>query len=244
MKRTRVLALAGLLIFIGIFPTLADELNNVLNPDPTPTVQAEVPSEAPSISPTDAPSPTALSSPEPVASPNADSEISPSPSPSPSETPAAPLETQPRFVLRFPTSSPVDPRARAFFLPAVFVSADSSIPTLACIRGNGTLLDVGVKGHDDGSLGGVVVKGDMSDFLVLQGTTAAISQAINSNGGLKIYTGVNGVANHTIAFQFVGLNKAALDTQFCGAATSVAWTTLRAIGLDQNVIKGSGVLKR
>lgn len=266
-KARRLLSRLIALLLISVFativaPTLAEELTggNQVNPaQSSPTGNAE-PSPSESSTPSESPEPTQIT-PTPTSSSSmsatqsptiaaSDAEISgeamTSDSPTAKVEPQpAPLGNQPKYILRIPNSASVDPRARSYFLPQILAYPTNPTPsTLACITGEGVLLDLLEKGKVEAlEVSAVEVVGDRSNQILLTGDAMAITKVINAAGGLQIYSNTTGVANKSVLFQFVALSKPVLDPAFCSAARSSARLDLRPLGLAQSTVKGGGKLK-
>lgn len=243
-----------------VAPTLAEELTggdqqNEAQASPAPTLEQTSTDSSTVISPVETVTTTSSASPSPTINPtptNSETEsvgsIEQVPSDSEtvnSEPPPGPLEDQPKYTLRFPSNSSVDPRAKNFFLPQVMATPSASVPsTLVCITGRGVSLDLMEKRKSEGlEDGNIQISGDRSGQILLVGNTMAIISAINSHGGLLIYSSSTGVANKSLFFQFVALSKPVLDPAFCAAARTTTVVNLRALGLEQSTVKGSGKLK-
>jgi len=233
-----------------IAPTIADELSSSSEivqpaqqapaPTPTPTEVEVTPTPTPSASPT----------PEAEISRPAIASTSPTPLAESGETvtakdePPAPLEIQPKYVLRIPNSVAVDPRARSYYLPHIYAAADGAEFTMACISGAGVTFDSRAKQSSQNSdEGRDLIMGDQSGFLLISSTSARTVNLINSYTGLLVSSANGGLANKALTMRFVAVTAPVVDPTFCSAAQSSASTAFRPLGLEQSTVKGGGKLK-
>jgi hypothetical protein len=232
-----------------IAPTIADELSS----SPEVVQQTAQPAPAPAPSPTEVeatPTPSASPTPEAQITRPAIASTSPTPLAESGESvtvkdePPAPLEIQPKYVLRIPNSVAVDPRARSYFLPHIFAAADGAQFTMACISGAGITFDTRNKQSSQNSDEGKdLVMGDQSGFLLISSTTARVVNLINSYTGLLVSSANGGLANKALTMRFVAVTAPVVDPTFCSAAKSSAATAFRPLGLEQSTVKGGGKLK-
>jgi hypothetical protein len=232
-----------------IAPTIADELSS----SPEVVQQPAQPAPAPTPSPTEVeatPTPSASPTPEAQITRPAIASTSPTPLAESGESvtvkdePPAPLEIQPKYVLRIPNSVAVDPRARSYFLPHIFAAADGAQFTMACISGAGITFDSRNKQSSQNSDEGKdLVMGDQSGFLLISSTTARVVNLINSYTGLLVSSANGGLANKALTMRFVAVTAPVVDPTFCSAAKSSAATAFRPLGLEQSTVKGGGKLK-
>jgi hypothetical protein len=232
-----------------IAPTIADELSS----SPEVVQQPVQPAPAPTPSPTEVeatPTPSASPTPEAQITRPAIASTSPTPLAESGESvtvkdePPAPLEIQPKYVLRIPNSVAVDPRARSYFLPHIFAAADGAQFTMACISGAGITFDTRNKQSSQNSDEGKdLVMGDQSGFLLISSTTARVVNLINSYTGLLVSSANGGLANKALTMRFVAVTAPVVDPTFCSAAKSSAATAFRPLGLEQSTVKGGGKLK-
>jgi hypothetical protein len=232
-----------------IAPTIADELSS----SPEVVQQPAQPAPAPTPSPTEVeatPTPSASPTPEAQITRPAIASTSPTPLAESGESvtvkdePPAPLEIQPKYVLRIPNSVAVDPRARSSFLPHIFAAADGAQFTMACISGAGITFDTRNKQSSQNSDEGKdLVMGDQSGFLLISSTTARVVNLINSYTGLLVSSANGGLANKALTMRFVAVTAPVVDPTFCSAAKSSAATAFRPLGLEQSTVKGGGKLK-
>jgi hypothetical protein len=235
-----------------IAPTLADELST--DPamlQPVTSTAGESSTLTVSDTSTSSPSPNATFSPEPQISrpPVANSSASALPESSESATangPGIPLEVQPKYTLRIPSSAAIDPRATTYFATHIFASQpDPDVDfTMVCISGAGLNFDVKVKKSTDNSPeGDELITGDLSGNLIISASTNRVVNLINSYNGLFISSTGGGLAGRSLTYRFIAVTKPVADPEFCGAARSGAITTFRALGLDLSTVKGGGKLK-
>jgi hypothetical protein len=232
-----------------IAPTIADELSS----SPEVVQQPAQPAPAPTPSPTEVeatPTPSASPTPEAQITRPAIASTSPTPLAESSESvtvkdePPAPLEIQPKYVLRIPNSVAVDPRARSYYLPHIYAAADGAQFTMACISGAGVTFDSRNKQSSQNSDEGKdLVMGDQSGFLLISSTTARVVNLINSYTGLLVSSANGGLANKALTMRFVAVTAPVVDPTFCSAAKSSAATAFRPLGLEQSTVKGGGKLK-
>jgi hypothetical protein len=231
-----------------IAPTIADELS--ASPE---VVQPAEPAPAPTPSITEAeatPTPTASPTPEAQITRPAIASTSPTPLAESGETvtvkdePPAPLEIQPKYVLRIPNSVAVDPRARSYYLPQIYAASDGAQFTMACISGSGVTFDSRSKQSSQNSdEGRDLIMGDQSGFLLISSTTARTVNLINSYTGLLVSSTNGGLANKGLTMRFVAVTAPVVDPTFCSSAKSSASTAFRPLGLEQSTVKGGGKLK-
>ena len=232
-----------------IAPTIADELSS----SPEVVQQPAQPAPAPTPSPTEVeatPTPSASPTPEAQITRPAIASTSPTPLAESGESvtvkdePPAPLEIQPKYVLRIPNSVAVDPRARSYYLPHVYAAAEGAQFTMACISGAGVTFDSRNKQSSQNSDEGKdLVMGDQSGFLLISSTTARVVNLINSYTGLLVSSANGGLANKALTMRFVAVTAPVVDPTFCSAAKSSAATAFRPLGLEQSTVKGGGKLK-
>jgi hypothetical protein len=232
-----------------IAPTIADELSS----SPEVVQQPAQPAPAPTPSPTEVeatPTPSASPTPEAQITRPAIASTSPTPLAESGESvtvkdePPAPLEIQPKYVLRIPNSVAVDPRARSYYLPHIYAAADGAQFTMACISGAGVTFDSRNKQSSQNSDEGKdLVMGDQSGFLLISSTTARVVNLINSYTGLLVSSANGGLANKALTMRFVAVTAPVVDPTFCSAAKSSAATAFRPLGLEQSTVKGGGKLK-
>jgi hypothetical protein len=232
-----------------IAPTIADELSS----SPEVVQQPAQPAPAPTPSPTEVeatPTPSASPTPEAQITRPAIASTSPTPLAESSESvtvkdePPAPLEIQPKYVLRIPNSVAVDPRARSYYLPHIYAAADGAQFTMACISGAGITFDSRNKQSSQNSDEGKdLVMGDQSGLLLISSTTARVVNLINSYTGLLVSSANGGLANKALTMRFVAVTAPVVDPTFCSAAKSSAATAFRPLGLEQSTVKGGGKLK-
>ena len=231
-----------------IAPTIADELSSSAEivqpagpaPAPTPSISAVEVTPTPSASPIPEPEITrpaiASSSPTPLAESGESVTVK--------DEPPAPLEIQPKYVLRIPNSVAVDPRARSYYLPHIYAAADGAEFTLACISGAAVTFDSRNKQSSQNSdEGRDLIMGDQSGFLLISSTTARVVNLINSYTGLLVSSTNGGLANKALTMRFVAVTAPVVDPTFCSAAKSSASTAFRPLGLEQSTVKGGGKLK-
>ncbi len=166
------------------------------------------------------------------------------------ELPPAPLEIQPRYLLKIPATAAVDPRARTYFFPSIYASVDGSAEgitvdyTMVCISGQGVSFDIKNKRlSDDEADGNLLTSGDLSSRLIVSGSTNAVLNLINSQFGLFAYSNGGSIAGRGVTFLFVAVSKPIVEPEFCSAAQSGATTTMRALGLVLSTVKGAGRLR-
>lgn len=251
---TRLLAFTLFAAVIStIAPTLADELSS----DPQmlqPVTQSQESSTVTitNETPTASPSPTASFTPEAVVSRPAIAQSSESPLPESSdsatvEAPAAPLDIQPKYIVKVPPTGAIDPRATTYFLPHIY--AGTSDPdaryTMVCINGtSGMRFDALQKGlPNNATEGSDLVFGDQTGLLILSAETNRVVNLINSFNGLFISTWSGGLSGRSLTLRFIAVTKPVTDPAFCSAAKSGAVMTLRPLGLDLSTVKGGGTLK-
>jgi hypothetical protein len=231
-----------------IAPTIADELTS--SPE---VVQPAEPAPSPTPSPAEVeatPTPSASPTPEADITRPAIASTSPTPLAESGESvtvkdePPAPLEIQPKYVLRIPNSVAVDPRARNYYLPHIYAAADGAQFTMACISGAGVTFDSRNKQSSQNSdEGRDQIMGDQSGFLLISSTTARVVNLINSYTGLLVSSTNGGLANKALTMRFVEVSAPVVDPTFCSAARSSSNTVIRPLSLEQSTIKGGGRLK-
>jgi hypothetical protein len=231
-----------------IAPTLADELSSdpaMLQPvtatnDSTTVIVGESASASASPDPTFSPEPE-ISRPA-IASSSA-SALPESTDSATAEGPGLPLEIQPKYILRIPSSSAIDPRATSNFGTHIYAASDTEF-TMACISGPGMIFDAKVKKAADNSPeGDELISGDLSGNLIISATTNRVVNLINSYNGLFVSSTGGGLAGRSLTYRFIAVSKPVVDPEFCSAARSGAVTTYRALQLGLSTVKGGGKLK-
>ena len=245
--------LGSLVLFAVVVSTIAPTIADELNTSPPEVVQPAEPAPAPTPTTTEVeatPTPSASPTPEAEITRPAIASTSPTPLAESGETvtvkdePPAPLEIQPKYVLRIPNSVAVDPRARSYYLPHIYAAADGAQFTMACISGAGITFDTRNKQSSQNSDEGKdLVMGDQSGLLLISSTTARVVNLINSYTGLLVSSANGGLANKALTMRFVAVTAPVVDPTFCSAAKSSAATAFRPLGLEQSTVKGGGKLK-
>jgi hypothetical protein len=245
--------LGSLVLFAVVVSTIAPTIADELNTSPPEVVQPAEPAPAPTPTTTEVeatPTPSASPTPEAEITRPAIASTSPTPLAESGESvtvkdePPAPLEIQPKYVLRIPNSVAVDPRARSYYLPHIYAAADGAQFTMACISGAGITFDSRNKQSSQNSDEGKdLVMGDQSGFLLISSTTARVVNLINSYTGLLVSSANGGLANKALTMRFVAVTAPVVDPTFCSAAKSSAATAFRPLGLEQSTVKGGGKLK-
>lgn len=238
-----------------VAPTLADELAD--DPSMMQPVSGEQTTSTVTIAPTEtetaSPTPNPTFTPEPEISRPAVSNSSAEPLPegessesATADGPGIPLEIQPRYILKIPATSGIDPRATNYFLPLIYgANEDPEVEfTMVCISAPALRFDMGVKGAANNSIeGDELITGDQSGQLIVSAKTNRVVNLINSGGGLFLSSNIGGLAGRSLTFRFVAVTKPVVDPAYCSAAKSGAITTVRALGLDLSTVKGGGKLK-
>jgi hypothetical protein len=245
--------LGSLVLFAVVVSTIAPTIADELNTSPPEVVQPAEPAPAPTPTTTEVeatPTPSASPTPEAEITRPAIASTSPTPLAESGESvtvkdePPAPLEIQPKYVLRIPNSVAVDPRARSYYLPHIYAAADGAQFTMACISGSGVTFDSRNKQSSQNSdEGRDQIMGDQSGFLLISSTTARVVNLINSYTGLLVSSANGGLANKALTMRFVAVTAPVVDPTFCSAAKSSATTAFRPLGLEQSTVKGGGKLK-
>jgi hypothetical protein len=245
--------LGSLALFAVVVSTIAPTIADELNTSPPEVVQPAEPAPAPTPSPTEVeatPTPSASPTPEAEITRPAIASTSPTPLAESGESvtvkdePPAPLEIQPKYVLRIPNSVAVDPRARTYYLPHIYAAADGAQFTMACISGAGVTFDTRNKQSSQNSdEGRDQIMGDQSGLLLISSSTARVVNLINSYTGLLVSSTNGGLANKGLTMRFVAVTAPVVDPTFCSAAQSSASTAFRPLGLEQSTVKGGGKLK-
>jgi hypothetical protein len=149
------------------------------------------------------------------------------------------LATQPKFVIRAPTTLTIDPRAMTKYLPQLSISGSEY--ALACIIGSNVNLDIAAKGSaSDAVENGIIVVGDLTSTLFVSGKNADVVNLINSNGGLLAFSSAGGLANRSITIEMVAMSKPGVKRAFCDFAKSSATLSFQSMGLEMNTNK-SGI---
>jgi hypothetical protein len=246
----------ALTLFAAIVSTVAPTLADELSSDPQ-MLQPALPASESSVVTisetfTASPSPEATFTPEPeISRPSIDS-ASESPLPESSESataqgPGVPIEIQPKYVVKVPTSSAIDPRATTYFLPHIYAAvSDPQVEfTMICASGtSGMRFDALQKGVPNNlTEGAELVSGDQTGLVIISAETNRAINLLNSYNGLFLSTRDGGLSGRTLTLRFVAVTRPVVDPLFCSAAKSGAITTLRPLGLDLSTVKGGGTLK-
>lgn len=230
VKMLRPLILIFLIVlFYKLVPTLASAL---IDPTPSP-------------SPSDSATPISSASPDPA------STVSPSPtSQSVSSTPSAsPLpeilsNTLQDIQIQIPESLPVDPRARTIYLPQIGLNSSHNL--LVCITSENSI-DVFTKGQPDTQFNGQdLISGDLSNFVMISGSSSQISEILNSDLGTSIFNNLRPIQNSTINLAATAVSMPTLNSSFCGAALpkNDRIITLKRLDLTINMRKNSIPLRK
>ncbi len=152
------------------------------------------------------------------------------------------LAIQPKFQFKLPSNLLVDPRAQAKFLPNSSVAGSEYV--LACITGNGINSDVLQKrvGSDQNS-NGIVVVGDLSANLYLSASADNLNATLNSANGLLAFSNGRSIANRSLSFRFIAVNKPGVDPKLCNQAKSAFTVNFLPMGLDLGIVKTEIKLK-
>ena len=246
-------------VFAKIAPTLADE--NSPAPDlstptasasPDSTVSAEpTPTPTPSESPSEEPTPTLSPVPsdpgtqEPSPVPTTSSEPTSSASPTPSPTPTVLALAKQKMVLKIPAKLNADPRANTLYFPSIQIASPEHL--LVCISSPDLYLDVYLRGQVDAKFSNIqLVAGDMSQQVLVTGTSQQVSALINGAGGLAVFNPAKPVAGSSIQIQAVAISMPSLNPAFCsqGAPRNVTNTKISPLGITLDFKKGDIPMKR
>lgn len=223
---SRFVAVAiAFLTITTIFPTLAED--NV-------PVSEVVESPTPQASP--APERTSTATPiEPVVNQSEAPSPEPSTSPTDEEAKVMVAKVQPRINFRFPNSVALDPRASVVNLPNIAISGGKV--GLVCLTSNG-VIDLSAKGvANNENEGSLLIAGDLSTQVRVSGSLSAVSELINSAGGLRVTAAQGRVVNSTLTARYVELSDKDLSADFCGKATNQRTIAFRALGLQMDTVK-------
>jgi hypothetical protein len=115
---------------------------------------------------------------------------------------------------------------------------------MACIVGSGVNFDVGAKRSIDNTEGdSFSIAGDRTNLIQVVGSTAQVSNVINSEGGLFAFSGSKSLSGSNAFISLVGVTKAVINPELCSKSSAAVSTTMRAIGLELSTVKGQGKLK-
>lgn len=206
----------GKFIFLGgsVWLTLALILawKSIADTSVLPTQEITSPTVA--SSPTSAPAPTSVPTPTESASPV------------PSSSPVViTVATDQNIVVKVPNQILVDPRAKNALIPQLYLNSPDTL--LACIDSNQVTLDLPYPNNPN-----ILISGNRTGHLLLSGSSADISQSLNSGNGSRAFTAGTGIAHASITIRTVALSKASLDGTFCSSALSSNTRTLSFAPLD------------
>ena len=214
---------------VGIVQGPSDAPSDAPAPIPDPSV-APAPTDlaSPAASPTDAPSPSESAD---SASPS----VSPSASPSPSPTPEAQADQSMRVMI--PSVVSVDPRAHSVFLPMLMAGGMRTL--LVCGYSN---LPALVLGSPDN---GAVQVGSGSSIFRITGEPGTVMAAINGSMGMRALSGQTGLAGSQITLRFISLTMPSIKMDLCnsGSPSNTRTISIRALGMDLNMVKDGVTLK-
>ena len=236
-KRFLIVLVAALLGWQAL-TAVADVLNG--SPTPTPTEQPQAPAPTPEV---DTSSITAGDTPSPTPSPSSTATITYIPIPTNSPAAAPTFADNQSVQLKAPATIPVDPRATQATLPAIYLHGSDYV--LACVATQGARAIINGGNNSDTTTGTTLITGNNSTRLYLSGTSAQVTQSINSGTGLKLI-GTSASSRVTGAFvtiKIAALTAPSLDSTFCGQAAAAHTTTVTTLGLDLNLQKNTIGLK-
>ena len=243
-KRLGALILTGILISV-VAPVLAEENSPSSSVDqaaPSPD-DSSMPVDTPTVSDTPTTSQTSIPSSIPSAqSSDTSTSTVDTQTASPSPTPAAPLASQ-VMRLDLPTNLSVDPRALSKTLPAINIAGPEFV--LACISSPQATLDLYAKNSQDSIFYGKhLVSGDLTQRVLLSGSTAQVEALINSYNGLRIVSLRGSISSAVVRFEVVAMSKPSLEASFCSHSVNTRTLTFRPLGLGMDLIKNGLTLKK
>ena len=120
-------------------------------------------------------------------------------------------------------------------LPSVAMSGGKV--GLVCLTSN-AVIDLSAKGvANNDNEGSLLIAGDLSTNVRISGSLSAISELINSAGGLRVTAAQGRVVNSSLTARYVELSDKDLLADFCGKATNQRTIAFRALGLQMDTVK-------
>jgi len=239
--RAFALLLTSGLVLVQVFPTVAE---NASSPTTSSLETTTVTSSFSGESATVTNGSESVASEEGSGSEQTEGEGAPSPSPTPPPPPQATSNQE--IFIALPSSARVDPRATSFFLPRSTIYSANTL--LACISSPNLRFDLGTLGIVDDSEGDVVmISGDRTNFLTIAGPSVYVTNYINGELGLRIFTDTGALSGKGAWFRFVDLTELSLDYELCGDGSAVNYRYLQVqpLGLSQSITKAKvGLEKR
>jgi len=233
-------AMVIVMVFILIPRSFAEELLAPITGIVQGPTDAPTDTPAPTPDPSVAPSPTDLASPAasptdmPSPSQSADS-ASPSASPSPSPTPEAQADQSMHVMI--PSVVSIDPRAHSVFLPMLMAGGMRTL--LVCGYTNGPSLIFGAP--ENGALQG----GSGTSTFRITGDPGTVMASLNGSMGMRALSSQGGLSGSQITLRFVSLTMPSIKMELCnsGSPSNTRTISIRALGMDLNMVKDGVTLK-
>jgi len=229
-------AMVIVMVFILIPRSFAEELLAPI----TGIVQG--PTDAPTDTPAPTPDPSVAPSPTDLASPAASPTDMPSPSqsadsasPSPSPTPEAQADQSMHVMI--PSVVSIDPRAHSVFLPMLMAGGMRTL--LVCGYTNGPSLIFGAP--ENGALQG----GSGTSTFRITGDPGTVMASLNGSMGMRALSSQGGLSGSQITLRFVSLTMPSIKMELCnsGSPSNTRTISIRALGMDLNMVKDGVTLK-
>ena len=156
-----------------------------------------------------------------------------------SRPPPPPHATENQWMfIQVPTSIRVDPRAVVTFLPKSTISSLTTM--MMCISSATLKFDVGLqKIIDDVEKGYVLIRGDMTNSLIISGDSGAINNTLLTAGSFRFFTDTSTIGQRQAKFRFVDVSAPTLDESLCddGRETNSRDVRIVPLGLSQSITK-------
>jgi len=229
-------AMVIVMVFILIPRSFAEELLAPIMGIVQGPTDAPTDTPAPTPDPSVAPSPTDLAS--PAASPTdmpSPSQSADSASPSPSPTPEAQADQSMHVMI--PSVVSIDPRAHSVFLPMLMAGGMRTL--LVCGYTNGPSLIFGAP--ENGALQG----GSGTSTFRITGDPGTVMASLNGSMGMRALSSQGGLSGSQITLRFVSLTMPSIKMELCnsGSPSNTRTISIRALGMDLNMVKDGVTLK-
>jgi hypothetical protein len=142
-----------------------------------------------------------------------------------------------------PAVLPVDPRALSRILPAINLSGPQYL--LACLNSSSLIFDLQQKNVPDSISGDeILLTGDFSQRTMISGTTPQVEALINSSNGLRMLSVRGAISSASATFAFIAVSRPVLSASICDQSLNTRTLSFRQLGIGQDLVKNSIILKK
>jgi hypothetical protein len=142
-----------------------------------------------------------------------------------------------------PSVLPVDPRALTRVLPAINLTGPQYL--LACLNSSSLIFDLQQKNVPDSISGEqLMLSGDFSQATMISGTTPQVEALINSSNGMRLVSLRGAISSATASFSFVAVSRPVLSASICEQSLNTRTVSFRPLGLGQDLLKNTIILKK